>query len=341
MQNEQDPGTCCCLFFLVMVIATFIMALADYTSTEAFFGYLSIFGLFCILFVCSLKNKEKNFKIIFNNRGKIQNEHTLYVKKIKKKLNSKSDVVSSKNGTLNSLKEIDAFFESLKSRDDVIPVSDYKGTFLDDSNYPLFYNFINKTRESLLILTWRVDEKLLSELLWSIQDREIEVKIITKNRIEQGYINRLKHYRPNIHVTLMCNPKIHAKIMIRDGEEIIIGSSNITNSSVSKLGGFLDCNTLSRETDVVKEAITLFESMIENKDCMRQNHISDLMYSRNNRNCLPLSLEPYFKNESKEIILLFSCDMVDRRIVERILKWNSETRITLYISDTWSSLCSF
>lgn len=231
-------------------------------------------------------------------------------------------------------KEIKSFFESLqrKKKENILS---YNGTILDDSNYNLFYSFINETKESLCILCWRVDERLLSELLWFLKDKNIKVQLITKNRTNKGYLKEFKKYCSNLKLE---NPthrnKIHAKLIIKDNKYLVLGSSNFTEASMSETGNFLDCNIITKHKEIVESAIDLFKSLYQNKDYTKN---SKLMYSRNHKDYLPFSLKPYFEKENEEIILLFSCNQVDKRIIDRIIEWNSKTLIKLYVSDRWTT----
>src|SRR3989338_690931 len=83
-------------------------------------------------------------------------------------------------------KEIEEFFDALQRKKKSI-AHYILGVILNDANYNIFYSFINESKESLNILCWRIDEKLLSEMLWFLKDKNINVKIITKNRTNKGY----------------------------------------------------------------------------------------------------------------------------------------------------------
>ena len=229
--------------------------------------------------------------------------------------------------------EINLFFENLKKEEHRQITSHPKGAFLDESNYNLFYPFINSANKSLYILSWRIDERLLSELLWGLKDKSIKVIIITKNRTNKGYLNKFKDYCSNLDFELTHRNKIHAKLIIKDENEIAVGSSNITNASMSKGEHFLDCNTILDHKESVDDAINLFNSLYYKKDYMKKYETSKLLYSRIFESCLPFSLKKYFKEETEEIILLFSCDMVDNKIIDKIIEWNPKIPIKLYVGD--------
>ena len=261
-------------------------------------------------------------------------EEILYAKqKVKRLYQNKSKVKSESKDK----EEIKAFFASLQKKRK-IPLSEYKqGIILSDANFNLFYSFLNSTNKSLKILCWRIDEKLLSELLWFLKDKDISVEIIAKNRTNPGYLNEFKKYCSKLEINSKHRTKIHAKLIVKDGTSLIGGSSNFTEASMSETGYFLDCNIITNHKPTIQSAIDLFNSIYDNKDYTKGIKDSKLMYSRNDKDYLPLSLKPYFEQEKEEIILLFSCKQVDKRIVERIIGWNPSTQIKLYVSDYWST----
>ena len=233
-------------------------------------------------------------------------------------------------------KEIEEFFDALQRKKKSIAHYIF-GVILNDANYNIFYSFINESKESLNILCWRIDEKLLSEMLWFLKDKNINVKIITKNRTNKGYLTEFKKHCSNLKLDTIHRNKIHAKIIIKDDGELILGSSNFTEASMSESGHFLDCNVITKHRETIESAIDLFKSLIHNKDYTKEIQNSKLMYSRNHKDYLPFSLKTYFEKESEEITLLFSCNQVDKRIIDRIIEWNSKTAIKLYVSDNWAT----
>ncbi len=232
--------------------------------------------------------------------------------------------------------EIEEFFEALQRKKKSIAHYTF-GTILNDSNYNLFFSFINDAKESLQILCWRIDERLLSEMLWFIKDKNVHVKIITKNRTNKGYLTEFKRYCSNLKLETSHRNKIHAKLIVKDNRELILGSSNFTEASMSESGHFLDCNIITKHRETIESAIDLFKSLFQNKDHTKAIQDSKLMYSRNHKEYLPFSLKTYFEKESEEITLLFSCNQVDKRIIDRIIEWNPKTTIKLYVSDTWTT----
>ena len=311
-------------------------------------GYLAyfiglVFNLFGLLFYCwyyksklgktSVEKPSKSFRI----KTPEKEVSTLYAKPKEHKAKTSSSKNEIQLSFDKKQEEIKSFFESLKNKRKENVLSYTDGTILDDTNYNLFYSFINEAKESLCILTWKIDERLLSELLWFLKDKNINIKIITKSRTNQGCLDEFEKYCSNLKLNRIHRNKIHAKLIIRDNKYLALGSSNFTEPSMSEAGHFLDCNTITQHKGTVQNAIDLFNSLQDNKDYTKKTQDSKLMYSRNHKDYLPFSLKPYFENEKEEIILLFSCGMVDKRIIDIIIQWNSETPIKLYVGDTWAT----
>ena len=276
------------------------------------------------------KNTLLNEKINQEKRG----SSTFFAKPKEHKTKTKSSKLEEQSHFDEKQEDIEEFFKALQRKKKVIAHHDF-GTILNDANYNLFYSFINETNKSLDILCWRVDERLLSEMLWFLKDKNINIKIITKNRIKKGYLTEFKKYCSSLILETSHRNKIHAKFIIRDNKDFILGSSNFTEASMSESGHFLDCNITTKHSETVESAIDLFKSLLQNKNYTKEIQNSKLRYSRNHKEYLPFSLKPYFEKENEEIILLFSCNMVDKRIVDRIIEWNSKTPINLYVGDTW------
>lgn len=294
---------------------------------------ISLFIISIVLIVNQNEEKSQNLKQRFM-LNKIPTFSRLYATKIEKK---KIHIDKTSKAITTNKEEIEQFFEFLKRKREQIDTGHQNGIILNDINYNTFHSFINGAKESLYILSWRVDEKLLAELLWSIKDKKIEVNLITKNRKSKGYLDKFKEYCSNLKIEQIHRDKIHAKFMVSDNKTLILGSSNITDASLSKYGGFLDCNVITDHKETVQDATNLFESLYYDKDQMKNLQNSKFMYTRHSKNCLPLSLKPYFEKETEEIVLLFSCNMVDRRIVDRIIEWNSKTPIKIYVGDDWGT----
>ena len=99
----------------------------------------------------------------------------------------------------------------------------------------------------------------------------------------------------------------------------------------------LDCNIVADDKATIQNAIDVFDSIYTNKDLTKNMDGSKFIYSRNNPDFIPFVLENYVKNEKEEIVLLFSCNMVDKKIIDKIIKWNEVTPIILYVGNRWSS----
>ncbi|GEM_PF-6498093 len=234
--------------------------------------------------------------------------------------------------------DINQFFDTLQRKNKLVSSEPSNGVTINDANYDLVFPFINSTTNSLRIITWRVDEKLMSEILWPLRDKNIDIKIITNSRVKRGYLDVFrKKWCSDLKIDVIHRKKSHAKYIIRDGKSMLLGSSNFTDASMSKNGFMLDCNIIVDDGATIQHAIDVFDSIYFNKDLTKDIKNSKFTYSRNEHDFLPFVLENYVRNESKEIVLLFSCNMVDKKIIDRIIKWNRVTPISLYVGNRWPS----
>lgn len=297
-----------------------------------------VFLLVTILFIVGKYKTSTRFKKFKEwKESKRSSSQKLYAKQMRRKTRAKSSKIQKQTTLDNKQKEIESFFESLKRKSKPSIMHYNYGAILDEANYNLFYSFINEAKESLDILSWRIDERLLSELLWFLKNNIIKVVVITKNRINKGYLNEFKKHCSNLKLELIHRNKIHAKLIVKDKKDLALGSSNFTEASMSESGHFLDCNIVTKHKETVQSAIDLFNSLYHNRDNTKKIQNSRLMYSRNHKDYLPFSLKPYFEQEKGEVVLLFPCNMVDKRIVDRIIEWNSTTSIKLYVGDSWAT----
>jgi|SRR3989344_1219915 len=286
------------------------------------------------------RNKKEEVQKLMEEEQKSEGEvekSTLFAKLKEYKTKVKFSRLKKQTLFDNKQEEIEEFFETLQTKGKEVLHYYNFGTTLSDTNYDTFYSFINEAEKYLDILCWKIDERLLSEMLWFLKNKNISIKIITKHRTKQGYLTEFKKYCSNLKLEIIHRNKIHAKLIIKDKNELILGSSNFTNASMSKSGYFLDCNIIIKHEETIENAIDLFKSLLQTRDCTKEIQNSRLMYSRNHNGYLPFSLKTYFEKENEEIILLFSCNQVDKRIVDRIIEWNPKTLIKLYVSNAWTT----
>lgn len=238
---------------------------------------LTLLVLFIVALFSESKLKEKlHPQYIKVKRRLVPAE--LYIQEVRKRTKKEYPLEAKEGKYKEEDKDIKQFFKFLEHKDTELIREYQTGVMLDDANYNMFYSFINDVKESLLILCWRVDEKLLSEMLWPVRNKQIKVKVITKNRTNKGYLNEFKNYCSNLNLELAHRNKIHAKLIIKDKQITALGSSNITDASMSKTGHFLDCNMITVHKETVEDAINLFESVYHNKDYMKKIENSKLMY---------------------------------------------------------------
>lgn len=113
-------------------------------------------------------------------------------------------------------------------------------------------NFIDGAQKKLFIAVQELDNKLIAEAIIRAKQRKVQVKLvleadylIAKTMRTQPFIpggshepNRILHdaiLRSKIKVNSDYNPKIfHQKFIVRDGESVLTGSTNFTDTGVSK-----------------------------------------------------------------------------------------------------------
>ena len=315
-------------FYMILTVVLFLGMSFNKASKYSFWISLTLLIIFYPITKTEIKND-------FSTRIKNTKITNLFYAR-QRGINKESGIRTKKVDSLEIKKqELESFFIALhnKSKPQISNFSN--GVILDDSNYNLFYSFINEVKKSLNILCSRIDEKLLVELLWFLRDKNIKVELIGKYRINKGYLNAFKKYCSELKVELLHRNKFHAKLIIRDNNYLILGSSNITKASMSDTGHFLDCNILTNQRETVDDAIDLFKSLYYNKDFTKNNKTSNFVYSRYGEKFLPLLIKPLIEQEKEEIRLLFSCNQIDKRVVNRIIDWNPQVSIKLYISDSW------
>jgi len=235
-------------------------------------------------------------------------------------------------------REIIDFFDKLENRyNNKIPKDVYSDLYLSNENFNLFHSFISNTRERLDIITAFLEEDLLSELVYLLRDSSVKIRIITRNIRSEGYLAYLKK-KFNLSIELKKMNKNHSKLMIRDSEKIITGSSNITEASMSKNEYNYDANVLTDNKDDVSLAQKIFNSLWNNENLIinEDENNSLLLYSKDSKKQLPKILESLIKDEKEEIILVFSSSLIDKRIIKKIREYNMFPKIRIVTSNKWS-----
>jgi len=227
-------------------------------------------------------------------------------------------------------KDIINFFNFLdENYGNEIPKDPKPEVYLDDANFSLFYGFISNAKKSLDIITNVFEEKTLLKLLYPLKEKEITVRIITRRIKGQGFLEEFKK-SSKLNIKFKRRNQVHAKVMIRDEEKMITGSSNIDSSSVSENRGFFEANIISEDKKSVNLAQKVFDSIWNDKDDIRDSDIKDsyFVYSKDSELCLPLCLKKYFNNEKKEVLILMGSGLIDKEIIDRIMEWtNAKVKI--------------
>ncbi len=287
---------------------------------------------------------EKLYEEAFHLRQKDMGLEGYKVKWLKPKkireIESINDSIEYKSNEKKGRREdLDCFLTYLdKNYSFKVPKDPNSNVYLDDTNFKLFFNFISNTKKYLDIITNVFEEKIFLELINKLRKKGINIRIITRNQKQNGFLENdlIKDYFGNTTTEIQKFNQIHAKMMIRDGEKIILGSSNLTNASANKSGFYLDANIITENPHDVSLAKKIFDSIWFSENRINNNQKeNNLLYSKNDKNHLPKCLEPIFKNEKEEIIILMSSGLIDKEIIDLMREWNRSVRIKIITSCKW------
>lgn len=220
--------------------------------------------------------------------------------------------------------------KSLNKKEDV---SD--GVYINNSSYEVFEKFISNTKNRLDITTNVFSHKDLAKLLVPLREKEIKINIISARQKDKKYDleSNLQSdfYEFNIE---SCNQN-HSKIMIRDDERMVVGSSNLDDFSFNEA---LETNIVISDKNAVSEAKSVVNSLILGRDLRNKKSQSNFVYSRSSEKGLPLCLKELVKNEKNEIVILMPLHLFSKQIYDKMIKWNeNNTRIRIVLSSNWPS----
>lgn len=122
-----------------------------------------------------------------------------------------------------------------------------------DNSREKIINLIKKAQHSILIYAQSVqDYKIVGELAKAARSG-VEVNILTSNKIKKKLATYLK--RAGVQIRFDKRLYIHAKVMILDNRQAIIGSTNLTSASLDKNR---ELSVITEDSAVVKQLMDVF-----------------------------------------------------------------------------------
>ena len=202
-----------------------------------------------------------------------------------------------------------------------------------DSHIDIFKSFVSNTTNSLDIITHDFSEKILVDLLNHVRNKKIGVRIITYSINDRGYLEPFTRRYPNISVQIRKLKNIHSKLIIRDSEKAILGSSNLDNAS---LNNNYEINVCFDEGKDVHRAKEIFDSLWTGKDIIKKEIKSNLVFSNSDESGLPLYLKRFFEDE-KEVTIIMNLNAIDKEVIDTIKSWNKKLKIKLVTGSSWTN----
>ena len=243
------------LWILLGIFPSLILSFILFPPSEVgliipFTIYIIGIGFFVFSYIL-LNNKRAIEK---DNYSNILKKYDFLSTKNKKKLNYKKANDNEFDAEANSL------WNSLNLRQNSQLEDFLEGVYFSDNSYDLFNRFISNTKKTLDITTNVFSDKDLLEILSNIKDKSVKIRIISARHKDKKYsIEKFfadKECRLEIH---SC-PKNHSKMMIRDGEKMIVGSSNLDKFSFHEA---LEANVLTSDKMAVGKGISFIDCIIK------------------------------------------------------------------------------
>lgn len=216
--------------------------------------------------------------------------------------------------------------------EEVLPREKKWKLIFDNECWKAFSEFVQPTKHTLKILTHSIHPKVMRQL-FSQMNSGVKIKIIA-NRIGGKLKRKIEEVgeRYGMNVEIYKCKNNHSKICIRDKEAVILGSSNLTISSLGRPGrdGKLEGNIYTNDSDIVDQADALFEAVYQRDKTLltalkNENFISS-GYG------IPKKLEELIENAQRDVVII-SPPMIQDRVVFHIGKLNEHVKMTVII--TW------
>ena len=239
------------------------------------------------------------------------------------------------NQKLETEKEVKDFWEDINSREDYETEDLEEGVHITSSSHNLFRKFISNTKRTLDITTNVFSHKDLIELLSPIKNKNIQVRIITARQKDEKY--KIKEFFKDKPLKIEITPckDNHSKMMIRDNEKMILGSSNLDRFSLENA---LETNILTSDIKAINTAKSLIDSIIEGKESIKIYENNKLLYSGIDKENLPYILKKLLSEEDKEIVILLALQLFNIQNLRKLQEWNiNNVKIRIILSNSWLS----
>ena len=253
---------------------------------------------------------------------------------------SMSEITNLFNDDVNSFADEDIFISIDSSK--IEPVSPDKTqtefpTILPTQNkldigrrgYLLFKGIIERTEHSVRILTNRIEFGTIRTIFIKCKEG-IKVEIITN--VVVGDTLPIKEFfkQKNISLSLIKCKRLHAKILISDYGVVVIGSSNLTRSSLGGVdddASMTEANVVTMEKTIVQRANELFEIIRDqkaNSSLSKEISNNDLMSSVNG---FPSKMERLMRNAKKVTIIVPS--LIHRSVLGALRMMTHENQLEI------------
>ncbi len=177
---------------------------------------------------------------------------------------------------------------------------DVPSIHIGNQNWIIFQNLIARAKDTVKILTGSISFSALS-LIFSDIKKDVDVKILTGRG--RNY-DKIFHFTNIERKNLKRCQKLHSKLCIIDDEIIILGSSNLTKSSLGdgERSGFLEGDIIHNDPIIIKQASILFEILWNEKSDIEllQKETSFISSAYG----IPLKLKELIENAKSEIKIL-------------------------------------
>ncbi len=174
--------------------------------------------------------------------------------------------------------------------------------YIGNDQWKIFLSFISSATKDIKILTGSISYDALS-LIFSRIQKDVTVKIITGRGRDYEKIFKMKAIGGKENIK-RCK-RLHAKLCIIDGKRMLIGSSNITKSSLGdNLGryGFLEADAIVENSHIIKNGEDLFDILWNEKgniDLLQRD--TDFISSAYG---VPLKIKELVQNAKEEIVII-------------------------------------
>ncbi|MCL4326574.1 MAG: phospholipase D-like domain-containing protein, partial [Candidatus Thermoplasmatota archaeon] len=207
-----------------------------------------------------------------------------------------------------------------------------KGFYFTNSNWKVFYLFINETKKKLDIITNRLSFETFSFLFGKNKlSSTVKIRIIV-GHTPRNY-DKIKRFVATygLDLELYVCKRIHCKFCIRDEDTILLGSSNMVFNSLGniKREGNFEADIIYDYEPDVKEASNLFETIWQEKEKYVPLHGSSRFLS--SISGIPSKIEELISKTEGELII-FSPNFADTELIGAIRMINENIKIKIVLN---------